>query len=172
MSSSMIDQWFAKRPAVGLEASRSTIAQGAFADTFLAFIDTFDNGNFDSSLDTAKVFEGETVLWKWVKGIHTVTNGENSFDPNAGTMFNVEHDSGSQEFSFTFPTAGIYPFFCVVHEDLPMKGVVRVSPPPAGVTPIGPSVARIGFTASPSPNPSRSGFTFRFGLRDRWLTAR
>jgi len=161
-----IAEWFAKKPEVGVEASRRALAQGAFADTFFAYFTDFDNGN-GGTPDVAEVFEGETVLWKWVEGTHTITSGEDSSDPNAGALFNVSHNAGNPTFAFTFTDVGTYPFFCVIHESLPMNGVVRVSETPVSVTPIGSAVARVGFTRPPSPNPSRSGFTFRFGMRER-----
>jgi len=158
-------EWFAQHPEAGVEASRQALAQGTFADTFFVYFSEFDNGDPDNP-DVAQIFAGETVLWVWVDGTHTITNGEDSSDPNSGNLFNASSNSGNQTFAYTFNTVGMQPFYCFIHEFLPMKGYVNVRTP-AGVTPIGSAVARIGFASSPSPNPSRAGFTFRFGMRER-----
>src|SRR5204863_2769250 len=104
--------------------------------------------------------------WQWSIGTHTLTSGSGSSDPNMGSMFNVHLDTSHRMFAFTYPTEGLYPFFCIIHETASMKGVVKVRKR-TDVTPIGSVANRIGFTAPPSPNPSRAGFSFRFALRER-----
>jgi plastocyanin len=69
---------------------------------------------------------GETVTWTWVDGFHTTTNGANSDDPNAGLLWDSFLFSGQKTASFTFATAGQYPYFCRFHDALDMKGTVKV----------------------------------------------
>jgi plastocyanin len=155
-------EWFAKRP-IKLGTSPAEF-QGTYADTFFAFGFTFDNNNFTlDNPDTAKIFVGETVLWQWLDSSHTVTNGRDSFDPEAGTLFNVPLNGGNPQVLLTFTIPGVYPFFCVIHELEVMTGFVRVSEI-TGVTPIDEVAGMIGFVSSPAPNPSRGSFTFRFAL--------
>ena len=68
--------------------------QGAPAATFSVGDFFFDNGG-PTQVDTAKIAAGESVLWQWVAGIHTVTNGTDSSDPNVGTLFDQPSDSGN-----------------------------------------------------------------------------
>jgi hypothetical protein len=78
-------------------------------------------------------------------------------------LFNVPLDGVTPTFEFTFNDAGTFPFFCVPHMSLNMKGAVIVEGT-VGVTPLrGPS-GEIGFTRAPSPNPMRSTTSFRFAL--------
>jgi plastocyanin len=158
-----IEAWFAKRPE--LRGDEAAAMLGAFGDTVDARSFDFDSGDPTSDIDTAHVFVGEAVLWRRQVGIHTVTNGEDSNDPNAGTMFNANLNATSTTFAFTFTSPGVVPFYCVPHEFVPMKGYVRVRES-VSVTPVGPFAKRVGFVAAPAPNPSRSGFSFRFALRD------
>jgi plastocyanin len=158
-----IAAWFAKRPEV--RGDEATAMAGAFGDTVKARSFDFDSGDFQSDIDTAHVFVGEAVLWIREAGIHTVTSGEDSFDPNAGAMFNANLNASTPTFAFTFGSPGVVPFYCVPHEFVPMKGYVNVRPS-VSVTPVGPFAKRVGFVAAPAPNPSRTGFGFRFALRD------
>lgn len=154
-------EWFASHP---LRLGKSPEFQGTYADTFFASGFTFDNNNFSlDNPDTAKVFIGETVLWQWLDSIHTVTNGRDTFDPEAGTLFNVPLSGSNPQVAITFSTPGVYPFFCVIHELEIMTGFVRVSEI-TGVTPIGDASGAVGFVAAPAPNPSRASFLFRFAL--------
>ena len=158
-----IDQWYSQHPVVG----RSLSPAAAAADTFLVGpggtlrFDT--DGNVNTAIDTAKIQVGEAILWRWVSGSHTITNGNGGADPQAGTLFDTPSSSAATQFMFTFNSAGTFPFFCRPHEFSTMKGVVRVTAP-ASVPP-GRSIA-LGFTAGPTPNPSRSGVSFGFALRE------
>ena len=149
------DGWFARHPVTPAAAAVSA------ADTFLAFGFTFDSDGNSANIDTVRVFEGDNVLWLWVSGSHTVTNGTGSGDPQAGVLFNANLSSVSKQFSFTFETAGTYPFFCVFHEFANSRGVVVVQSL-TGVPPSHPHGS--GFVSDPSPVPSRSGVTFRFAM--------
>ncbi len=116
------------------------------AAVFTAQNYVFDlDGNLATQQDTARIMVGQTVQWVWVNGIHTVTNGVDGLDPNSGTLFNHALDSGAADlsFSYTFTTAGTYPFHCAYHDYLGMKGVVIVgSPTPARRTSWGEIKAR------------------------------
>lgn len=78
------------------------------------------------------VSQGDTVTWTVTKSInepHTVTSGE-SGGADAGKVFDsgIENSANLKDngatYSFTFQTAGTYPYFCQVHPD--MKGTVTV----------------------------------------------
>src|SRR2546426_745205 len=161
-----VDQWFSEHPVVGRSLSPAVVV----ADTFLVgpnLTTQFDtDGNLNTVVDTAKIEVGQAVLWRWVSGSHTVTNGSGSTDPQAGTLFDVPSTSTAPQFMFTFSAAGTFPFFCRPHELFNMKGVVVVSSP-TGVPQISGGDVVVGFTAGPAPNPSHSGVSFRFTLRER-----
>jgi len=155
-----VQSWFAAHPAHG---ERSTAAP---ADSF-----TVQNTNFDENhdlaatqVDTAKIFQGQTVLFKWVNGAHTITSGTGTGDPNAGALFDVPSDVSHPTFTFQFNSVGTTPFFCRPHVTFNMRGVVVVSPT-VSVQPLTGDARRIGFTAPPWPNPTRSTTAFRFALR-------
>jgi plastocyanin len=148
--------WWAKHQPVGASAQRPAAA----IFTVRNFQFDTDN-NMGTQIDTAKISVGETVTWQLVNGFHTVTNGNDSFDPQAGTLFDQPIDPASTSFSFTFNNAGTFPFFCRPHEGL-MAGVVVVQSV-VGVQPG--SSASVGFTRDPSPNPSTGGVSFAFTLR-------
>lgn len=79
------------------------------------------------------VSQGDTVVWTWGGGSHTVTSGTGPSDPNVG----VEFSSGAatslvgSTFSHTFNSAGDFDYFCSPHFAFGMTGVVHVSGPPA-----------------------------------------
>lgn len=151
------ESWWASHPRVG------TASVQAPAATFTVRNFYFDkDNNASTQVDTAKIMIGESVLWTWIIGFHTITSGVDSGDPDAGTLFNQPSDSGNQQFTFTFNAAGTYPFFCTFHEFLDMKGVVVVSSP-VGVEPL--PGAALGFTAGPTPNPAKAGAELGFALR-------
>jgi plastocyanin len=152
------EAWWASHAPVG-EAAQTTAIPAA---TFLVGNFFFDmDGNLATLADTARIHVGETVLWQWSAGFHTVTSGISTIDPNAGTLFDQPSDSGHPSFAFQFNSAGTYPFFCSFHE-ASMKGVVVVSEV-AGVGPAG--GVPLGFLGTLAPNPTRAGTGFRFALR-------
>jgi plastocyanin len=156
-----VDDWFARHPEVGRGASAAAVADTFFV---LGSPNVFDSdGNTATVVDTAKILVGEAVLWRWVSGSHTITSGTGSGDPLVGQMFDVSSTSTNPTFEFTYNSEGTFHFFCRPHESLNMRGVVVVSSAVGVGPPEGPA---IGFTAGPSPNPSRSGIGFRFSLRE------
>lgn len=80
---------------------------------------------FSPALVTIAV--GDTVVWSSTQGDHTVTSGSSSDDPNAGTIFDEDLDSG-QTVRLVFTAVDTFPYFCRVHEDEGMKGTVIVNP--------------------------------------------
>ena len=156
-----VDDWFSKHPIMGRSSSTAAVV----ADTFLvgpAASFRFDtDGNLSTVVDTAKIQVGQAILWRWISGSHTVTNGTGSSDPQVGSLFDTPSTSLAPQFQFTFNSPGTVPFFCRPHELSDMKGVVVVS----GTATVGtPGGGRIGFTAGPLPNPSRSAVSFGFAV--------
>ena len=72
---------------------------------------------------------GDTVHWIWSGGNHTVTNGSGPADPDVGDLFDAPLDGGNTMFSYTFNTAGVFPYFCRPHFTLDMVGTVTVDDP-------------------------------------------
>jgi plastocyanin len=67
---------------------------------------------------TISVAAGTTVTWTNKDGIaHTVTSTTNAF--NSGSL------GSGKSFSFTFTTAGSYPYYCSIHPT--MMGTVTVN---------------------------------------------
>ena len=65
---------------------------------------------------------GDTVNWVWNANNHTVTSGA----PGAPTgLFNKSGNNGTT-FSFTFPNAGRFDYYCIPHGEMGMTGVVNV----------------------------------------------
>ena len=119
------------------------------------------DGKTTTPIDTARIQTGQAILWKWVTGIHTTTNGTGSTDPAAGTLWDQSMTTSAREFAFTFNTPGTYPFFCRVHESFDMRGVVVVTDPVA-VPPNERPMPGLAFVSIPAPNPTREGVRFQF----------
>lgn len=150
--------WFANHPARG-EQSLATPVDSFTVNNF--FFDR--NGSSASVVDTAKIVTGDAILWKWVTGSHTITNGTGGSDPNAGVLFDQPSSTSNRRFTFQFNTIGTYPFFCRFHEGSNMRGIVVVSQNTTGVGP--PATAGgEGFVRAPWPNPTRGTTTFRYAL--------
>jgi len=140
------------------------VTDAAPADTFTATGTQFDTDhNSGTQVDTAYVTTGQSVLWHDLAGIHTVTNGTGSLDPAAGTLFDADLNIDADTFTFQFTQAGIYPFFCRVHEGFNMRGIVVVTDASVAVGQ-GPARQAIGFASEPEPNPTRHGVSFRIAM--------
>jgi plastocyanin len=148
--------WFTRHPA------RPSNTLDAPADSFIALSTSFQHASDPGVIDTVSIFGGQTVLWKWSTGSHTVTSGTGSSDPNSGALFNASLNTASRTFSFKFDSAGTYNFYCVFHEGFNMKGVVVVT----GHLAVGPPTApgSEGFVRAPWPNPSGETFSFRYAV--------
>lgn len=161
-----LDQWLAKHPE---KRGEETIVAGGPTVNVVNWRFEVD-GNSATQIDTVHISVGETVTWHMVQGpFHSVTNGTDSGDPDAASMFNAVIDAGTPDFSFTFNAPGTVHYFCSPHEFLEMKGIVVVAAA-VGVTPA-PAEPGLGFTARPAPNPTRAGVSFRFSLRDAGSTS-
>lgn len=68
---------------------------------------------------------GDTVTWQWAAGSHTITSGIPAC-PNVGQLFDVPSDSSHPTFTYTYASAGTYPYFCRPHAPMGMLGVVKV----------------------------------------------
>jgi plastocyanin len=81
---------------------------------------------------------GDTVQWNFASGGHNVISGSGNngtFTPDGKfcstsntdctTAAGVAIPSGTT-YSFTFPTAGTYPYFCGFHSTLGMTGTITV----------------------------------------------
>lgn len=155
-----VDEYFAEHPEVGRYQ-----ATGAPVAIFQAITGTFSaDGDFvNTKIDTVTIMMGETVRWQRLVGSHTVTNGQDNFDPASGTIFDVALDAANPIFDFTFNDPGTFPFYCLPHVGSDMKGAVIVEGA-VGVTPIPGITGQIGFATSPAPNPTRGTTSFRFAL--------
>jgi plastocyanin len=138
---------------------------GGPAATFTLSSFRFDaDGSSSTPIDTARIFVGETVQWTLVSGFHSTTSGTGSTDPQVGALFDVSMPP-TNSFTFTYTSAGTFPFFCRPHEGFNMRGVVVVSQA-TDVTPIDARADRRGFVGGPSPNPTTERTSFRFALRE------
>lgn len=93
--------------------------------------DTFRVGVVDNFFLPGKIyiFEGDSILWEHElnEGVHTVTSGLSSRpEDHPGALFDAESSNDRPNFVYRFAEAGDYPYFCIPHEDMGMKGVVRV----------------------------------------------
>jgi plastocyanin len=164
MSETAMRRWviihYGAHPARG---ERSTAAP---SDSFVANNFYFDSNHDGAAtqVDTAKIFEGQTILWKRAGGTHTVTSGNDNDDPQAGVLFDqpLTSTAGQTTFSYQFNSAGTYHFFCRVHDLFGMHGVVVVKAT-AAVDAV-PGAPALGFVSPPGPNPTRATTSFRFAL--------
>ncbi|MBI5868657.1 MAG: cadherin-like domain-containing protein [candidate division Zixibacteria bacterium] len=76
---------------------------------------------------TLTISVGDQVKWT-LGGIgpHSVTSGTGSLDPQVGAIFDAPLDGAHTTFTFQFNTAGVYPYFCRVHEPF-MEGTITVN---------------------------------------------
>ncbi|MBI3873277.1 MAG: hypothetical protein HY304_09400 [candidate division Zixibacteria bacterium] len=81
--------------------------------------------------DSVKIFEGDSVHWHRVTGIHTTTSGTGSADPQAGVLWRADLDGTTPDFKHKFPAIGVFPYFCEPHEFDGMHGKVVVVSQPA-----------------------------------------
>lgn len=97
--------------------------------TILVEIENFRfdaDGNNTTQVDTITINAGDTVVWIWIEGNHTVTSGEGALDLAAGDLFDESINSINRDFSFTFTEPGTVPYFCRPHESQNMRGIIIV----------------------------------------------
>jgi plastocyanin len=92
------------------------------------------------SPDPVFIAPGDTVEWVWDASGHSVTSGT---VPVPDGMFDTGLQSAGFIFSFTFPSAGTFPYFCTRHLAM-MTGTVNVVDPSPTPSP----------TPSTTPNPT------------------
>ncbi len=74
-----------------------------------------------SGTNVTTIQPGQAVTWVWAGGSHSTTSGNCC---TASGMWDSGVQSGGS-FTYTFPTAGTYPYFCTVHGAM-MTGTVKV----------------------------------------------
>jgi plastocyanin len=154
-----VDDFYAAHPRVGVNRT-GRVADATVTVTGFRFE---ADGNSGTQVDTVKIAVGEAVSWEFGDGSHTVTSGTGAGDPQVGILFDRPINAIDNSFTFQFDNAGLFPYFCRVHEFFNMKGFVLVQST-SGVTPLPPGTAAIGFTRAPRPNPTRTGVDFQFAL--------
>ena len=75
---------------------------------------------------TVTIQPGDTVKWTWrsVGFSHSVTSGSNG---TSDGLFDSGIHGEPFTFSFTFPNAGTFPYFCIPHRSMGMVGYVTVA---------------------------------------------
>jgi len=119
------------------------------------------DGSQEIATDTLVVPVGSTVRWQLVTGIHTLTNGRDAGDPEAGTRFDYLLDEQHPRFDSTFTDPDTVTYFCFFHEP-GMRGVLIVHGSASVPEPQLPS--RVAFTQPPRPNPTRGVVSFDVGM--------
>jgi plastocyanin len=84
--------------------------------------------------DSVTIQRGDTVEWDWNDPIiaHTVTSGANGMSDG---LFSSGFHTAPATFSFTFPNAGTFPYFCAPHYSMGMVGQVIVTAATSTPTP-------------------------------------
>ena len=84
-------------------------------------------GNFFSPSNTT-LNVGDHVTWVWAGGGHTVTNGTDPTDPNAGQDFDSGFLNGAnQAMTWHCDVLGTIPYYCDPHRTQGMTGSLQVS---------------------------------------------
>jgi plastocyanin/D-arabinose 5-phosphate isomerase GutQ len=111
--------------SLGLVLAALLLATTATAATTVT-VQVAPNGDLSFSPDPVSIQPGDTVKWVWAdSGMpHSVTSGNGVSD---GKFDSGLHQSSTFTFSFTFPNAGTFPYYCIPHFDLGMTGTVNVS---------------------------------------------
>lgn len=68
---------------------------------------------------------GDTVKWT-AAGTHTVTSGADSYDSQAGLLFDQQLTNG-QSFTHVFNAAGVTHYFCRYHVAMGMTGTITTT---------------------------------------------
>jgi plastocyanin len=86
------------------------------------------NGGFFFSPSSVTIHPGDTVQWSWSSSGHTSTSGTPG-SPNG--LWDSGFLNPGQTFSYTFNTAGSFPYFCTAHgQCCGMTGMVNVTSAP------------------------------------------
>ncbi len=96
------------------------VAQSTNSPLATAFVKA---SNFVFTPDTVTINVGDTVEWNNAGGFHNVVADDGSFTSGS--------PSGSAWTSIvTFDTPGTFPYFCEIHGEFGMTGVINVIVPP------------------------------------------
>jgi len=104
-----------------LAVALSAAAQGATAQVSVTSNRFTDSASGNS---TTTINPGDSVTWTFNGGTHTTTSGT----CNPGCTPAPGWDSGTKSsgtFSHTFPTAGNFPYYCIIHGSM-MQGTIVV----------------------------------------------
>ncbi len=105
------------------------------------------------SPNVVNIAVGDTVTWTNTDTVgHTTTSGLPS-DNTVGTVWDSSLVNAGKTFSFTFQSAGIYYYFCMVHPWMIGEVAVGQSPQPLNTPPPLPTPTPTP-TPPPQPNPS------------------
>lgn len=156
--------WFVttrRRTTIARAPRPKPAATGALY-TIQALDMTFDSdGNAGTVHDTLVVPVGSTVRWQLVTGIHTLTNGRDDTDPQAGTKFNYLLAGGFDHFDSTFTAPTQLDFYCEFHlPDMTGTLIVRNTTD----APRGPLAGVLGFSRPPAPDPSAGPVRFALSV--------
>jgi plastocyanin len=137
---------YAARPAHGsARILAATQASVAAADTFFASNYQFNaDHDLTTQADVVHITAGQTVMFKWVVGVHSSTSG-NPGDVDAGSLWDAPLSAGRSQAVVQFLDPGTYPFFCIYHGAFNyMVGTIVVHPAatPARATTWGGIMAR------------------------------
>ena len=104
------------RRGPALATSRTPGTTTAISETVTVANYQFDaDHNPSTQVDTLRVHIGDTVVWQWLNGTHTLTNGADSNDPNAGIIFDQPIDGFDYQYQFTTATPETIPYYCGYH---------------------------------------------------------
>lgn len=145
-------------------APSSRLATGPIAEirVFPASFDA-DGDTLGTVHDTIVVAPGTTVRWvRAGPGFHTITNGRDSGDPDAASVFSWVFDYSTLSRDTVFMAPRTWDYFCFIHEPV-MVGTIIVTSATAGVGPGG-VLTRAAFTRPPAPNPTRGTIAFAIAL--------
>jgi plastocyanin len=82
--------------------------------------------------EEAFIFEGDSIKWEHepMEDYHTVTSGVPNGRPGTveepGFLFDAESSDLDPIFVYKFAQAGRYPYFCIPHVNMGMKGTIHV----------------------------------------------
>jgi plastocyanin len=116
--------------SLGLLLATFILATTATAATTVT-VQVAPGGDLSFSPDPVSIQPGDTVKWVWASGSmpHSVTSGTNGVSD--GKFDSGLHQGSTFTFSFTFPNAGTFPYYCIPHFEFGMTGTVNVSAPPS-----------------------------------------
>lgn len=113
---------FAGQTSGGLDSASSTTSPSGAVTHIVEMTGDYE---FVPSLLTIK--NGDSVKWVVIKGAHTTTSG--SVNEEREGVPDGLWDSGlmnSGSFTYTFNSAGIFPYYCTPHAEVGMIGTITV----------------------------------------------